>query len=113
MLGIHALSASLSLLLETGMAVIEARVIEKTNMITVAIENNSQLTLLSARQERLKSGIVTFKHKTISNETLYAYLQQNGVVCALRGGGIRFSPHFYNTAEEITRALDCCSDLKS
>jgi selenocysteine lyase/cysteine desulfurase len=112
MLGIHALSASLSLLLETGMAVIESLVIEKTNMITEAIENSCQLTLLSDRQERLKSGIVTFKHKTISNEALYTYLQQNGVVCALRGGGIRFSPHFYNTAEEITRALDYCCNLE-
>jgi selenocysteine lyase/cysteine desulfurase len=33
-------------------------------------------------------------------------LQKNGVVCALRGGGIRFSPHFYNTFEEIDRALE-------
>jgi len=28
-------------------------------------------------------------------EVLYKHLQDNGVVCALRGGGIRFSPHFY------------------
>jgi len=28
------------------------------------------------------------------------------VVCALRGGGIRFSPHFYNTLEEIDRAFE-------
>jgi selenocysteine lyase/cysteine desulfurase len=36
---------------------------------------------------------------------LYKYLQDNGVVCALRGGGVRFSPHFYNTTAEMDKAL--------
>ena len=112
MLGIHALSASLSLLLETGMSVIESLIIEKTNHIIEAIDNKSQLSLLSDRQQRFKSGIVIFKHNTVTNESLYAYLQENGVICALRGGGIRFSPHFYNTTEEINKAVDYCSNLK-
>ena len=30
----------------------------------------------------------------------------NGVVCANRGGGIRFSPHFYNTPEQLDAALE-------
>ena len=112
MLGIHALSASLSLLLETGMSVIESLIIENTNHIIEAIDNNSQLSLLSDRQQRFKSGIVIFKHNTVANESLYANLQENGVICALRGGGIRFSPHFYNTTEEINKAVDYCSNLK-
>ncbi len=106
MLGIHAFSASLSLLLETGMAAVEALVLEKSDYLIDAIDKNAQLVLLSAKQNRLKSGIVVFKHRTIANEALYKYLQDNGVVCALRGGGIRFSPHFYNTLEEIDRALE-------
>ncbi len=105
MLGIHALSASLSLLLETGMAAVEALVLEKSDYLKAAIADNSALVLLSERHSRLKSGIVVFKHRTIANELLYQHLQSNGVVCALRGGGIRFSPHFYNTLEEIDRAL--------
>ncbi|MEQ1619861.1 MAG: aminotransferase class V-fold PLP-dependent enzyme [Methylococcales bacterium] len=105
MLGIHAFSASLSLLLETGMDEVERLVFEKSDYLKAAIDNNSQLILLSNRLSPLKSGIVTFKHRTIENETLYKHLQQSGVVCALRGGGIRFSPHFYNTLEEIDRAL--------
>ncbi len=106
MLGIHAFSASLSLLLETGMAAVEAQVLEKSDYLKAAITNNGALVLLSERQSRLKSGIVIFKHRTVSNEVLYQHLQENGVVCALRGGGIRFSPHFYNTLEEIDRALE-------
>ena len=106
MLGIHAFSASLSLLLETGMAAVEALVIEKSDYLKDAIDKKEHLVLLSDRQSRLKSGIVVFKHRTVSNEVLYKYLQENGVVCALRGGGIRFSPHFYNTLEEIDRVFE-------
>jgi cysteine desulfurase / selenocysteine lyase len=106
MLGIHAFSASLSLLLETGMDAVEKQVIEKSDYLKDAIDKNSQLVLLSKQQNRLNSGIVNFKHISFSNEVLYNYLQKNGVVCALRGGGIRFSPHFYNTFEEIDRALE-------
>lgn len=105
MLGIHAFSASLSLLLETGMAAVEAQVLEKSDYLKDAIAENEQLILLSERQNRLKSGIVIFKRRAVANEALYKYLQENGVVCALRGGGVRFSAHFYNTLEEIDRAL--------
>ena len=109
MLGIHAFSASLSLLLETGMAAVEAQVLEKSDYLIDAIDKNGQLVLLSGQHSRLKSGIVIFKHRTVANEVLYKHLQDNGVVCALRGGGIRFSPHFYNTLEEIDRALELMS----
>lgn len=105
MLGIHALSASLSLLLETGMANVEASVIERSDYLKAAIAAHPQLVLLSGQQSRLKSGIVVFKHQSHDNQALYQHLLQNGVVCALRGGGIRFSPHFYNSFAELDRAL--------
>jgi selenocysteine lyase/cysteine desulfurase len=105
MLGIHALSASLSLLLETGMTSIEKQVIERSDFLKTLINDHQQLALLCNRPSPLKSGIVVFKHKTIDNATLYRHLQHNGVVCALRGGGIRFSPHFYNSFTEIEQAV--------
>ncbi|WP_026604186.1 aminotransferase class V-fold PLP-dependent enzyme [Methylomonas sp. 11b] len=106
MLGIHALSASLSLLLETGMPTVEALVLERSDYLREAISANAELILLSERHSRLQSGIVNFKHRHIDNDVLYKHLQKNGVVCALRGGGIRFSAHFYNTLAELDRALE-------
>jgi selenocysteine lyase/cysteine desulfurase len=105
-LGIHALSASLSLLLEIGMAKVEALVLENAEHIKTYIINNKQLLLITTTQSSLKSGIVVFKHRKIANEVLYNYLQANGVICALRGGGIRFSPHFYNSEQEIAKAFE-------
>ncbi len=106
MLGIHAWSASLSLLLETGMKSIESRVIENAEYLMHKINTHSKLTLLNDQQAKLKSGIVLFKHSTIDNNRLYKHLQDNGVVCALRGGGIRFSPHFYHTKKQLDRAIE-------
>jgi selenocysteine lyase/cysteine desulfurase len=110
-LGIHALSASLSLLLEVGMGVIESRVIERSDYLKALISASQQLTLLSKQKSQLKSGIVIFKHKSIANEILYNHLQQKGVVCAMRGGGIRFSPHFYNSLSEIERAVVLAAEV--
>ena len=105
MLTIHALSASLSLILETGMPNIESAILTLSDHLRAAIEANACLQLLCKPKGVLKSGIVIFKHRTVSNEKLYRHLQMNGVVCALRGGGIRFSPHFYNSFAELDRAV--------
>jgi len=112
MLGIHALSASLSLLLETGMATVEACVIARNDYLKAAIAAHPQLILLSDRQSPLKSGIVVFKHQSHDSQALYRHLQQNGVVCALRGGGIRFSPHFYNTFTELDKAVEWAGTVR-
>lgn len=110
MLGIHALSASLSLLLETGMDKVESLLFERCDFLNGLIDKNKQLELFKPPSSTLKSGIVVFKHTTLSNESLYRYLMAKGVVCALRGAGIRFSPHFYNTSEEIARAIACIDE---
>lgn len=105
MLSIHALSASLSLLLETGMGVVESSIFEKTDFLIDAIYQNNNFELLSRRQEQLKSGIVSLKHNNIPNDMLHKYLQEKGVACAQRGQGIRFSPHFYNTTDELDKVV--------
>jgi len=106
MLGIHALSASLSLLLEYGMENVQARVLENTRYLFDCINNTEQLTLLSDTHEGRYSGIVTFRHRTVDNDSLFTLLTDNNVMCAQRGGGIRFSPHFYTPKEKILRAVE-------
>jgi selenocysteine lyase/cysteine desulfurase len=87
------------------METVEALVLKNAETVKAEIAKNEQLVLISSAHAPLKSGIVVFKHRTIANEVLYKHLQDNGVVCALRGGGIRFSPHFYNTQQEIAQAF--------
>lgn len=105
MLGIHALSASLSLLLETGMDTVEKSVLENAEYLARQIELLNDLQMFNQSTGKQQSGIVVFRHKTIDNNTLFKHLRNNGVVCALRGGGIRFSPHFYTTQAQLHRAV--------
>jgi cysteine desulfurase/selenocysteine lyase len=111
MLGIHALSASLSLLLETGMETVEKLVLERSASLVEQISSRQNLILLSSPREELRSGIVVFRHRTVDNPTLFEHLKKNGIVCALRGGGIRFSPHFYTPESQLEKALEVASQV--
>jgi selenocysteine lyase/cysteine desulfurase len=52
-----------------------------------------------------RSIIVIWKSPRMSVETTMERLTAAGVRCAARGGGIRFSPHFYNTSDDVQSAL--------
>jgi len=105
MLGIHALSASLGLLLDQGLETVQSEVLRRAAHLISRIKQNDMLELLSSDRLEQRSGIVVFKHKTVSTEKLYSALMAKGVICAKRGGGIRFSPHFYTPIEKIDQAL--------
>ncbi|GAB6067543.1 aminotransferase class V-fold PLP-dependent enzyme [Methylothermus subterraneus] len=102
-LGIYALEASLSLLLEIGMTEVERKVLENAAYLIEKIRADERLRLLTPPQRH--AGIVTFSPLACPPAALYAKLRQEGVICALRGGGIRFSPHFYTTQAELDKAL--------
>lgn len=105
MLGIHAWSASLSLLLENGMNKVEQAVFERVDFLVQRILHSPHLQLLSAPDAPLKSAIVIFRHNTLDNPALFETLSRQNIACALRGAGIRFSPHFYNSFEELDKAV--------
>ncbi|GAB4255768.1 MAG: aminotransferase class V-fold PLP-dependent enzyme [Methylomicrobium sp.] len=111
MLGIHALSASLSLLLETGMEQVERAVIANADCLAEAIIQNERLELISTRFGHLKSGIVVFRHRELSNAVLFERLQSLRIVCALRGHGVRLSPHFYHSETEMAGVANLLNRL--
>lgn len=110
MLGIHALEASLTLLTEIGIDAIDARVRERAECLFAAVERVPGLELITAPIPGRYAGIVTFRHRTQPAEALHRKLTEAGVVCALRGGGIRFSPHFYNDMKQLERAIALVAD---
>ncbi|MCO6413266.1 MAG: aminotransferase class V-fold PLP-dependent enzyme [Thiogranum sp.] len=104
MLGIHALHASLGLLLETGIPLINDLVSAKVQYL-IDILTNYKVEILSVTDPARRAGIVTFRPETPDIHARYSLLQQNGIICALRGGGIRFSPHFYTSDAVLERAV--------
>jgi selenocysteine lyase/cysteine desulfurase len=110
MLGIHALQASLGLLLEIGLANIEQQVLDKTRQLMQLIVESENLDCLTDSRPGRYAGIVTLRHREVPGEHLYRYLMERQVLCALRGGGVRFSPHFYTPLSHLERAVDLAND---
>jgi selenocysteine lyase/cysteine desulfurase len=104
--GIHALNASLSLLLEAGMESVQKEVLERSEYLFEKIKSMSQLELITSVEPGRYAGIVTFRRRDINNAKLYDYLIQNNVICALRAGGIRLSPHFYTPYDQLDKVID-------
>lgn len=110
LLGVHALSASLSLLHAIGMPAVARMVLNNASYLTDIIKQYPELELRSPACSAHQSGIVSFRHRRHASEALYRKLHAEGVVCALRGGAIRFSPHFYTPRDQIDRALELVTD---
>ncbi|SMN12427.1 Cysteine desulfurase [uncultured Candidatus Thioglobus sp.] len=105
MLSIHALSASLSLLLTVGMDAVAFNLIERGQYIIEKIQQNSSLELLTTPNKD-GNNIIVFRAVNNDTQMLFDSLTAYGVVCAKRGGGVRFSPHFYTNYESIDRAFE-------
>jgi selenocysteine lyase/cysteine desulfurase len=109
MLGIHALNASLSLILETGLTEIEQSVLRNTRFMLDEIGARDNLDLISPSDPDRLGGIVTFKHRHHPASVIHKRLKEQNILCAERGGGIRFSPHFYTDTEQIRAAIELAS----
>lgn len=103
MIAIHALHASIKLLLETGMDEVEATVLENSRYLCERLDEINGIVLHTNTEPGRFGGIVNFSCK--DNDGLFQALDKHGVFCALRGGGIRFSPHFYTPKSQLDKAL--------
>ena len=103
-LGVHALGASLDLLLEVGIDTVQGRLRLLTDRLVAALRD-AGYRVLSPRGESEWSGIVTFNSPVHETEALHRTLRSHQIIGARRGGGIRISPHFYNTEEEVLRVV--------
>ena len=106
MTGIHALNASLSLIHEIGMPAIEKRVTENARyLIDYFTARGGEFHLLTPPEDHRHGGIVTFQPLRETPGELHDRLRNEQVICALRGAGIRFSPHYYTPREQLDRVL--------
>jgi len=106
LLGIHALEASLSLLQEVGLDVVATAIEERVSHL-IALIDQAGFEILTPRIPSRRAGILTFRipDTPCDPQILWRTLMAKGVVCAPRGGGIRFSPHFYTDEAVLEKAL--------
>jgi selenocysteine lyase/cysteine desulfurase len=101
LMGIFGLGAAIELLFEVGLENIEGRVLDLGEVIVQEAEKRAFAVLTpKAREER--GGNITFSG-TFDPARMRDALREKGVLVNARGGGLRVSPHFYNTEEEIAK----------
>ena len=110
-LGQAALHASVELLREFGMPRVEALVTENSRVLSAALAGMPGAVLARPFDAERVSGIVTFKTAQADLAGVYHNLKQGGLVCAMRGGGIRLSPHFYQAGQPVGDMLDLIDDV--
>jgi selenocysteine lyase/cysteine desulfurase len=65
------------------------------------------VTLFSPLPDDERAGIVTISLvPPLDPRTVFDKLRERGATIAIREGKLRYSPHFYNSAEDMDRVAD-------
>ena len=99
LLGIFGLGAAIDLLSGVGIGAIEERVLGLGDVIIREAERKGY-SLLTPKARKERGGNITIAGNFDPAKTRDD-LRGRGIMVNARGGGLRVSPHFYNTEEEI------------
>lgn len=102
-IGIIALNASLTFFEEIGFANIENRILENSKYLRSLLSENGFELILKDTNEKKIAGIVSFYHSR--SEEIVKKLEEKNIVCSVREGVVRLSPHFYNSREEFEQLI--------
>ncbi|HEY6951839.1 MAG TPA: aminotransferase class V-fold PLP-dependent enzyme [Bacteroidota bacterium] len=111
-LGFSGMAASLTLLLQQGMQKIEAHILALTRILNDGFQALERVKLLSPVIDNERAGIVTIELPgNVDTKTVFKRLLDTNIVISLREGKLRYSPHFYNSPEEMRTAIETTRDL--
>jgi selenocysteine lyase/cysteine desulfurase len=101
--GFAGMRESIALLQEVGIDNIWARIISLVDRLVEGLKRNANVKVRSYLEPEFRSGIVNLACQ--NPESAVKRLQERGVMISVRGGGLRISPHFYNTEGEVDKLL--------
>ena len=104
-LGACALEASLSLLEEVGISTVAQRLQQRVAQLYQGLAAVPGVLLQTPADPDRRAGIVTFSIKGQDSVQIQKALMAERTICALRGAGVRFSPHFYTSEQLIDEAV--------
>jgi selenocysteine lyase/cysteine desulfurase len=98
-------------LLKIGIEKVAERILSVRNRLGSGLAEIGFSPLGATHTEAQLSGIITVSHPTRDIASLFKRLSENRVVCSPRQDRqgkqyLRFSPHFYNTEDEVDRVLE-------
>ena len=109
-LATHALEASTRLLLDIGMENVAQAVSDNVLYLAEGLKSLGA-HILTPGHSLGRSGIISFEVPGHDSNALYQQLMKAGVICASRGGGVRFSPHFHTPESVLNRGLETLKTL--
>jgi selenocysteine lyase/cysteine desulfurase len=105
--GIMGMHAALATLLEFGLDKIESHILALTEILTAELQKIDGVELYSPASLHERAGIVTIKlPPQVDGNTVLQKISARNVTISLRDGKLRYSPHFYNSLEEVTAAVE-------
>lgn len=110
-IGLAGLDAALGQALEIGVAPIAADLADKRAWLTEALQARGYDVVHATAGREHTGGIVTCSRQGTDMNAVHTALQSRGVVASLRTDRagrhfLRFSPHYYNTADELRRVVE-------
>lgn len=106
-LGIRGMTEALSLLLEQGIAAVEAHILALTRLLYEGLATIAGVRLISPTADHERAGIVTITvPQHVDPSKVFKKLLVRNIVVSLREGKIRYAPHFYNSIGEIDTAIE-------
>lgn len=97
-------NAATALLLEAGVAQVAQHLEALGDIVVDWAHSRRDVTLVTPAEPARRAGVLSFTPTDLDG--MHARLREGGVVHTVREGAIRLSPHMYNTADEIRRALE-------
>ncbi len=109
--GVAGMKATIDLLLEIGIEKVAERILSIRSRLVFGLVELGFTPLGATTNASHFSGIITVSHPTRDIPSLFKRLSENRVVCSPRQDRqghhyLRFSPHFYNTEDEVDRVLE-------
>lgn len=109
--GVAGMNAAINLLLEIGIEKVAERILSIRSRLIFGLIELGFAPLGVINSAAHFSGIITVSHPTRNIASLFRRLAENQVICSHRQDRqgkqyLRFSPHFYNTEDEVDRVLE-------
>ncbi len=103
-IGLMGFSGALELFDLTGSQNREQVILDNTEYFIAKLLELGHTPLMQDVQRENLAGIITFH--PANGQEIFNHLQSKKITCSLREGMIRFSPHFYNTKDEIDLVIE-------
>ncbi len=106
------MKTALETLLDFGAADIESHILALTRQLMDDLKTIDTVAIISPEADTERAGIVTIESKnSLDFEPVLEKLDAQNINISLREGKLRFSPHYYNSPEELSTAVEALKQV--